>query len=564
MAKYDWLEEKHPIYIAGTTGGALGSGASALTTSVRHIPELTASQLADLNTGAAIPVGPWLRNERRLAGGDLVLPELKSYDWEVENGESHRSRQAQATYMNYPDIFATAMVGSIMRHAPIPDADLSFGTLGTVRRQRNIASPTKAEMIYYNATGPGVTGAQWNSFWEAAMKRAMATGHRWISVEAPPARTDRPRTQQDEIAGERPWLVEYSPLVVPNWDLDGDRLNFAIIRTLMRNVRLNNGKLEGNQYEKGYLLMVRAGFEGLGAEFKDGGWWKFSPDKELIPGQTGRYDRIDGMIPMFPLFYERNNGTDDMPAMSRSGLTEVGNIGISYMNMSSAADFDAVDAASSVQLMLGVTPEQFNIPMSKLKSGNRWVPVPPKQASALSTTPENNPDIYDGSTGAIAADVFERRLVRKEAEYKLAAAMEATSVPDSSGVSKVVGFNEVKNPRLALMANNMEEAQNTAIYLLERRWGQQQPTGYVTWRRDFDLLPLSDEIRSMMELEAIAGVSSPTVVATAMTKAVKEKRIITDDAELKKVETEYRADADSAKAAKEQERAMIGEPAVVE
>jgi hypothetical protein len=110
----------------------------------------------------------------------------------------------------------------------------------------------------------------------------------------------------------------------------------------------------------------------------------------------------------------------------------------------------------------------------------------------------------------------------------------------------------------------MEEAQNTAIYLLERRWGQQQPTGYVTWRRDFDLLPLSDEIRSMMELEAIAGVSSPTVVATAMTKAVKEKRIITDDAELKKVETEYRADADSAKAAKEQERAMIGEPAVVE
>lgn len=512
----DWLNEKHPVYEAWTkdhslpasTGGTAGPG----------------------------EVGPWLRNEIRLRGGDEVLQYLRRFQWETEKGEHFRDRKREATYINFPDLFATAMLGHLMREAPSIDQGLSFGGLGPVRRERG-TSPTRAELAYYNVDGVGNDGSQWDNWWLGVARRAFATGHRWIFVEAP---AEAPRTEEDEIRGLRPYLVEFSPLSVPNWHYDRGQLQFAVVTTSTRSPRVESGRLEGGDFEEGKLLLVRAGFDGLGSEYAGGGWWMYDGDGEPVKRGgdplDGTWEKTEGEIPLFPLYYERDNGSRDLPSMSRPGTTELGQVAVAYMNLASAADWDFFDAASSITWLLGVTREAYELAMAKISEGSRFPPLPPGVDGTV-------PDVHDGSQGAVTAEVARSVLERKREVARELALREATSTPDSSGRSKQVGFEEQKAPRLALLASELEQAQNTAIHFLERRFGIARPSGSVSWPREFDLASLIDEIREFFELEQLTGYTSRTLAGKGMALAAEQKGLVTDEDEFEVVRREYEESA---------------------
>lgn len=529
MAKAKFLESKHPVWDAQ-------------------------SQL-------------WRIQERRLRGGAEILAELKPFDWEstrdalvapmqdvrmssmeqeatealaqalagisvgagLTAGEHYRQRQGEATYLNFPYLFMYMMVGHLMAQAPVPDVDLQFGGLGNVKRVGK--QPSRAELVYYNADGKGRDGSQWNTFWGNAMMRAGATGHRWIMVDAT---KQKPRSFEDELRGLRPYLVEYSPRRVINWHYEDGQLQFAVIRNMRRNPRVNaDGELDGNRPEPTYLLLVREGFGGLGAAYKGGGWWEHDKEYEPIAGGTGKWEGTKGEIPLFPLYYERDTNSDEaMPAMSRSGTFELAQLAVSYMNLASSADFDLQDAAQSIIYLLGVDVDSFNIAATKRKEGNQMIPVPRDGDG-------NVPAIYDGSTGAIVNTAFEKRFETKRSEGREIASRESSSTPDSSGRSKEVGFADTKGPRLSTMAAEMEAGQNTGLVFLEMRFGIASPSAYVTWPRKFDIAPLVDDIEAFLNLENLAGLHSPTMDANVMMMAAQEHRLLGDETQETKIKGEY-------------------------
>jgi hypothetical protein len=501
----------------------------------------------------------WEQNERRLRGGDYVLGELRPFLWESLPGETvqidratqtapegevagqhYEARQQQATYLNFPEMYVVAMTGHLERARPLPGAGLSFGELGEVRRERDYALPTPAEQVYYNCDGVGNDGSQWDNWWFGVWQRAAATGHRWLMVEAT---SERPRTRLDELMGRRPYLVEFAPQQVTNWHFEQGRLAFAVVRIAVRNPFVDSdGALQGNTPTQGYLLLVREGFANLGLEFADGGWFQFDSDKVLVA--SGNWAMTNGEIPMWPLYYKRDTGVvssdeevyPSIPAISQPGVTELGQAAIAYMNLSSAADYDAWDAASSLRFLLGVDREGFNIARTAWDGGSQIVPVPANQGGQI-------PQVADGSGGAVVGQVFDVLLKRKLAEVEKLAMQEATGSPDASGVAKQVGFVDIKAPRLSNVASEIEQAQNVAIFFLELRWGRGQPSGSVVWPREFDVIDIAQDITDVFNAEKLTGYKSPTLGSRLMVRMATEKGFITDDVDAKTIEDEYKASA---------------------
>lgn len=518
----------------------------------------------------------WYRNEQRLRGGDAILTELVPFDWERQNLYSttgrdngqelvlqaavernimlqslnmathYEQRQAQAVYLNFPDMYATVMAGHLLKAAPKPDAGLSFGQMGDVRADPTGLTPTQAELVFYNADGVGNQSSQWDNFWIGAMRRAMSTGHRWIMVEAP---TNAPGTRDKEIAGQRPYMVEYSPLQVTNWHYEQGRLVFAIMRLRPELPYLDVTGIGDLDTKDDYMLLVAEGYDALGDAYSGGGWWRFTFDTELIG--TGTWNATGGAIPLFPLYHERDHGSRGDPQFSRPGLTELGQCAVSYMNLASAADFDAWDAAMSIEWMLGVDVDAFNVAMAKLKEGSRFIPVPPHGDTEVA------PTIKDSSAGVTVAEVFDKRLASKRIEAAQLAAREATSTPDSSGISKMAGFGQVMSPRLALMASELEAAQNTALLFLEQRFGHPGGQASVNWTRNFELLEVVAHIEAQFALERLSGLRSPTLDAQMMVTAAREKGLLGNDVESAVVATEYRASAAVKLQYGAQERALL-------
>ena len=424
--------------------------------------------------------------------------------------------------------------GHLFRKRPTVESGLNFGTLGTVARDR-AATTSNAERVFYNADGVGNDGSQWDAWWADITGWAGVTGHRWLFVEA----TTKPGTTQADVnAGARPYLCHYSPLDVPNWDYEDGKLAWAIMRLPCRAGRIDGGKLI-REREGPLRLYVAKDYTGLadedGLDFSLGGWWTFDTDGSQLnaPGDTGNWDKTRGDIPMWPHFYQR-----DKEAFSRPGTTEIGNAAVSYMNLDSAATFDAWDAASSLQFLMGVDPTAFEVAMDKISLGSKYIPVPPVKTD-LGGSSVIVPSLADSAVGAVPSAIFTERMLAIRDSVREITGQEASGVPDSSGLSKQAGFGDNKAPRLGLMASEVETSQNTALYYLELRFGAATPTGSVVWTRDFDLEPLLMSIQRVFALQDLSGLKSKTLGARAMVTAGKEAGLIVDDADEKTITDEY-------------------------
>lgn len=496
----------------------------------------------------------WLRNERRYRGGTHVLGELRPFDWETLIGEApilpagadvnmgkddvsahmrirgqhYAMRQNMALYVRFPKMFMAGLAGHLLRKAPSPEKGIDFGPLGKVRRKRR-GTPTNAELLYFNTNGVGNQGSQWNPFWGNVVELSGATGHRWMFAEAS---IEGGKSEKDVLLGKRPWLVHLSPTVIPNWDFIDGNMAFAVHKLGPGRVFLEHDRVKRDLGPK--RLYVRRGFDGLGSEFIKGGWWTFKGDGDFreLPGDQGTWDSTDGEIPMWAHFYER-----DEENFSRPGIDEIGNAAIAFMNLQSAAAFDAWDAAKSELHIFGIDPAAFEVALEKRKSGSQWIPWPNNSDTGVA------PVGWDSSAGAVQSQVFQTALTMIRETVREITGLEASGTPDSSGVSKMVGFAEGKSPRLALLAAEVEGSQNIALKFLCDRWGFPGGSAQVEWTRDFDLAPILSSLESLFNLETAAGIRSKTVAVKGLMAANREVGLLANDDEEKLAEGEYLASA---------------------
>lgn len=489
----------------------------------------------------------WKREERRLFGGDAAIEELARWAEEKENHYELRLREA--SYLNFPKLHASTLAGHLGRVAPVPD----LGTLGSEIRSRKEAraQPRLAELIYYNVDGIGSDASQWPAFMNGVQERAIATGHRWVLVEMPSADVGRSITQADVLAGHRPYLVEYSPLAVTNWETSHGRLDWAVVRVRTRPA--GQVKWEPLPKEAGYYLLVRQGYEGFGPAFSGGGWWLFDKDKQVV--DEGDWSKTRGEVPLVPLVAESSQGTTDWPAISRSLTMELGQISVSLMNRISERNYDAADAAKSIKYLLGADKDSFNLTVEFHEQNALIVPV----IGAM--TPDGKytvPTIYDGSSGAIPAEVFTTIINSTIAEAHEIMVRQITAGEEASGTSRDKAFGEGTSPMLAGLASRRESFENTIIHFLELRAGAVTPTGFVTWPTEFELAPLLSKIDRTIERMKSVAVRSPTLEADLVEKAAQDDGLWpTDEAKAEQASAELLASA-QATANKAKADTMLG------
>lgn len=532
----EWLDNRHPIYVA-------------------TLPE-------------------WQRLERLLEGGKAAI-DAELARWEKDDRD-FKARAGQAIYVNAMRDTATEFIGHILAAYPEPGSGLSFGSLGSPQRAASRQRPDPAELLWYNTDGGVLGGTAWPEWWAQAGIRAFVVGHRWMLVEGARLPNGRVATQADELAGMHPYMVDYSPTVVTDWHVEDGALQYAIIKRTVRRARVEDGVLKGLQPETEYYLHVRRGWDAFDAPgeaeaFSRGGWWKFNAQKEVT--SSGDYDRFDGAVPMFCLFGERSTGTTETPAMSRAALYELGQVQVALMNALSSRQADAYEAAKSIMYLLGVDRDNFNLAAGKLAENSRLIPVPPTMGADGQTA--GVPTIHDGSTGAVASEVWDGLIgnileVLREMAMKL-----ARTAPTSSGVAREVEFGRDYSPRLAHLAANLESAQNEAIRLLELRWGRtRNPSGEVSLPRRYQLAPVVDGIDRMFDTLRRAGLRSKTLETSMVMTAARERQLVTDDDVARAVKSEIAASFDEAgrdlaaegtlggdfTAALERQRARLGSP----
>lgn len=506
----------------------------------------------------------WKREERRLHGGDAVLDELTQ--WKGESTAMHDARKQDAYYPGFPEIHAAVLSGHLARVRPQPGKDFSLGTLGTISaKSEQQTDPTNADVIYYNLDGIGVDGSEWGSWTDGVQARACATGHRWVLVEMPALADVRGQavapgsqpTQEDVRRGFRPYAVEFSPLAVTNWSITRGQLDFAVIRLPVGGA-YRNGVRVTNQM--GYYLLVRSGFSDLGPSFANGGWWIYDSDRKLV--KSGQWTHVSGAVPLIPFLADESKGTYERPALSKSLTTELGQLAVSLMRLTSARDYNAVRAAKATDYILGANPavdpqtqkpEDFNLTVEMQEAGALLVPV-----FAYKDEQGNihQPTLWNSSAAAVPAEIFAGIIQSKydEARERMIRAMAG---PDASGASREADFAQAKSPLLARLAANRQRFEQALIWFLEARAGAAQPTGFSIWPRDFELKDLVESVDEMLETLNRARVSSSTLESSVILQSAKERGFIQDDETEQTVSKELAESAARASEARAQDRAAL-------
>ncbi len=472
----------------------------------------------------------WYREERRHFGGDAVLEELAQ--WKGESAADLLVRQATAGYMPLPKNHTLTLTGHLSGQTPMPN----FGRLGNVRERSAIDRPSLAELLWYNVDGIGQDGSEFMPYFDAVNERAMATGYRWILVEMPSLaqlrniresngrRPDGQVTMEDVLQGYRPYPVEYPPSAVPFWQMTNGRLDFAVIKINLPPENLVDESFEVTGGDEGFYLLVRRGFTGLGDGYAAGGWWKYDQDHTQV--DTGDWSQTLGQIPLFQFVGEPSTGTAQRPAIARSLTMELGQIAVGLMILRSARDYNIVQAAKSVNHVLGIDPEKHAQVLAQQDLGSLTVGYPPVMG------PDGRviiPSIWNSSAALLDSGAFESVIRASLEEAREIMVKQVTSTPDSSGRSKEAGFAEATSPLLARLAGTRQQAINTFLYFASLRFGIQQPTASVQIPRDFTLEPLVDDIDAMLSTLKRSWLRSPTWEKELLIRSGDERGLLPED-----------------------------------
>lgn len=451
----------------------------------------------------------WKREERRLYGGDPVLTELTRFSGEEDDSFALRVRTAR--YLNFPELHTSILAGHLLRAMPIP----SFGQMGEVRGRNQIggSAPTLAEMFWYNCDGIGSDGSQFPAWANGVIKRSCATGYRWLMVEMPNADTlaqirmtggrtpsATQLTQEDMIAGFRPWLVERSPLSATR-----RRIRNGVLEYILFKVPLLSEDPDSPETAVGSYLLVRQGVTALGTQFEPGGWWMFDEDHNLL--DQGDWAATFGNIPVVRAVSETSSGTWEAPALARSLTMELGQIGVDVMNARSEQRYNARQAAKSINWLLGADPDAQKVAAQQSLAGSILVGVPPVP------NPDGSfaiPQMWNSSAAALDTGVYTAIIQEAVDEAREIMVRQITSEPGSSGESKMAGFEEANSPLLARLSASVETWINSLLYFYALRGGIPNPDPSVQMPRDFDLRQVVDDVDAMLDTLRRSGVSSPT------------------------------------------------------
>lgn len=468
----------------------------------------------------------WQENEELLYGGELALEYLRPFEWEIAKMNDHQSafwwRQQQAIYSMLPEKFSTLISGHLFRSAPRADQGLDFGKLGKI----NAEEMTQASLVYWSCNHPGLYGMPWDAWWQQLCKRAMATGHRWVFVNAPPA---TPSSRRDEQFGKKPYLMDFSPLQVPNWYFDqaGD-LEFIVINIQEPNPRMENGSfvVDDGEQTSAKLLLVKQGCTRLGTEFEGGGWWIFGPEDNKIDNAS--FDDTDGAIPCFPVYTEVHDGVPGHPAMSRAQTTELGKCAIALMNLSSAANFAAWDTAMGIEWLLGVDLEAWDLAMEKKAEGSRWLPLPPNAET------DDIPQVSPSRGATDNSAMYKNREQSIWDQAQLIGLQESMGSDSGTAAGSNADFSATQMPKIIQIAMQLMAAQNMAIYFLERRFGYKNPEGQAVWPTKYNLVELADRIKAFFESERLSGLRCTPLDTEAMLQLAAEKGLIASESDKEK------------------------------
>ena len=218
---------------------------------------------------------------------------------------------------------------------------------------------------------------------------------------------------------------------------------------------------------------------------------------------------------------------------------ELGQMAASLMNRISERNFDASDAAKSVKYVLGAAKDGFNLMVEHHEANSILIPV---VGELLADGKFNVPQIYDGSSGAVAAEVFTTIITSTIAEAHEVMVRQLTSTEDSSGRSKEVGFGEATSPLLASLAANTETFLNTLLYFTELRAGVATPSAFVTLPREFKVAPVLAKIdAAIARMQAVGAQSATFTTELVKAAAIDDGIWPKDEAVARKAEQELTA-----------------------
>ena len=175
--------------------------------------------------------------------------------------------------------------------------------------------------------------------------------------------------------------------------------------------------------------------------------------------------------------------------------------------------------------------------------GSRYAPVPTNEET------KKTPTLQDASMGGSVEQAFASRIAQNKDHVLELMLNEIQVSPDASGAARRTSWTDVRAPRLADFAANIETGQNAVLPWLEGMWGEAAPSASVQWKREFDLIDPMASGALFFEMERTAGVSSATLKRKILVSVAKSVGFLGDDAEQTKVENEYDASAKKAEAA---------------
>ena len=276
--------------------------------------------------------------------------------------------------------------------------------------------------------------------------------------------------------------------------------------------------------------LVRRGFRGLGDAYAEGGWWKFDEQQEPLEDGHGTWDQTLGQIPLFQFLGEPSTGTTERPAIARSLTMELGQIAVGLMMLRSARDYNLIQAAKSVNHVLGIDPDSHGKVLEQANLGSITIGYPPVMG------PDGRvitPTIWNSSEGLVASQAFESVITSSLDEAREIMVKQVTSGLDASGAKVKASFAEGTSPLLSRLAGTRQQGINTFLYFASLRFGIQKPTASVKITREFDLEPVVAKIDDALSRLKRSWLRSPTWEQHLLIRAGDEEGMLPEDKTLR-------------------------------